>query len=273
MRKISKLVIYTFILLLSFLPIFTSFIDGNNVSVVEAASIKLSSTKTTLLKNKTKTIKLTGNKNKVTWKTSKKSVVKIVSKTKNAVKIKAVRVGRAAISAQVGKKKYKCVVTVVDPKLDKTKVTMHMGEQLVVNVMGGTGKYTWKSSDPSVATVSKNGTVSAKKNGATVLTAVRNGKKMTCKVIVKLRSKKVWVVTKKGWTEYRPVYEETYYFECTTCGALFNMETEAEENREHRINHLMNGEASGWRDKVIRKLLYVEEIVHPEEGYWKTVYY
>ena len=52
------------------------------VATVEAASVKLSATKVTLVKGESKTLKVTGTKSKVTWSSSKKSVATVTSKGK-----------------------------------------------------------------------------------------------------------------------------------------------------------------------------------------------
>jgi len=238
------------------------------------AATKLNTKSVTILKNKTYVIKLSGTKKKATWKTSKSSVARFVAKNNTAVKVKATKTGKSVVSAKVGNKTYKCTVTVVDPKLSKTKLTVRVGNTSALKVTGGSGKITWKSGNTSIAAINAKGTVTAKKAGTVKVTATQNKKKLTCVITVQeKRSKKVWVVTKPAWTEYVPVYEYTYYFECTTCGALFNSKTEADEHKEHQKNHLFNGVAAGWRDKVERKLLYTEKIEYPEEGYWKTIYY
>ena len=67
-------------------------------------------------------IKLKNNKNKVKWKvTNGQKFVKITQKSKMSCTIKAVKKGNAMVQATVKGKKYKCKVTVVQPK--KTKKT------------------------------------------------------------------------------------------------------------------------------------------------------
>ena len=71
------------------------------------------------------------------------------------------------------------------PKLNKTKVTLKVGETVKLKVTGTKKTITWSSSKKSVATVSKNGKVKAKKPGTAKITAKFGKKKLTCKVTVK----------------------------------------------------------------------------------------
>mgnify|MGYP006070481083 FL=1 len=71
-------------------------------------------------------------------------------------------------------------------KLSASKVTLVKGKTktLKASVKGTRSKVTWKSSRPSVASVSKNGKITAKKAGTAVITAKVKGVKKTCKVTV-----------------------------------------------------------------------------------------
>ena len=87
--------------------------------------------------------------------------------------------------------------------------------------------------------------------------------------------KKVWVVTKKAWTEFIPVYEETPYIECLTCGATFfgdNAEDRAGKWSEHAYEHALQGEEARSSVKINKILIREDGIDYPEEGYWKTIY-
>lgn len=91
--------------ILSFILILSTIIVSN---VEVQAKVKLNKTKVTLKVGKTYTLKLKNNKKKIKWSTSNKKVATVSSKGK----IKAKKKGKATITAKVGKKKYKCKVTV-----------------------------------------------------------------------------------------------------------------------------------------------------------------
>ena len=68
--------------------------------------------------------------------------------------------------------------------LNKTKITITVGDSAKLKVKGASGKVKWSSSKKSVATVSKKGVVKAKKAGKTVVKAKIGKKTLKCKVIV-----------------------------------------------------------------------------------------
>lgn len=129
---------------------------------------------------------------KITWTSTKKKVATVSQDGKVTPKKK----GKTTITAKLpnGKKvTWKITVKEVKAKkirLNKKKVTLHAGETLKLKTKlkpaGSTAKIKWKSSKKKVASVSKNGTVTARKKGKAVITAqLPNGKKAKCKVTVK----------------------------------------------------------------------------------------
>lgn len=128
----------------------------------------------------------------ITWRSSKPKVVKVNEKTGVITGLKR---GSAMIYAKINgtKKEVKCKVTV---KKKPKKITVNPGSvalteggthQLKASVPSGcaSGKLTYKSSDPSVATVNESGFVTAISAGsASVTVSTYNGKKATCKVTV-----------------------------------------------------------------------------------------
>lgn len=72
-------------------------------------------------------------------------------------------------------------------RLSKSSVTIYTGASttLKATVTGKSKKVTWKSSKPSVATVSSSGKVTAVKAGKTTITAKANKKTVKCVVTVK----------------------------------------------------------------------------------------
>ena len=72
------------------------------------AKIKLNTTKISLQRGKTYTLKVKGTKKKVKWSSNKKMIATVTRKGK----VTAKKPGTAVITAKIGKKKYKCKVKV-----------------------------------------------------------------------------------------------------------------------------------------------------------------
>lgn len=171
----------------------------SNVSTVEAASkVKLNKKKATLYVGKTLTLKVTGTKTKVKWSSSKKSVATVSSNGKYKGKVKAKKKGTTTITAKVGKKKYKCKVTVKNKKIPIQSVTMNkanlqleVGETNILSVSIYPSNTTeskqviWRSDNPKVATVDSNGLVKGIAVGKTIITAIIGSKNVICFVTVK----------------------------------------------------------------------------------------
>lgn len=171
-----------------------------NVTVKQpVTSVRLNQKSIAISVGKTYKLKATtgptsANTRSVKWSTSNKSVVTVSS----AGQIKAVKPGTAVIRATAkdgSGKKAECKILVKTPvtanpkatvSLDKTAVTLKVGEtqKLTATTSDGT-KVAWGSSDPSVASVS-GGTVTAKKAGTATIAARRiDGQKTVfCKVTV-----------------------------------------------------------------------------------------
>lgn len=84
-------------------------------TAVAAKKPKLSKSKLTVTVGKTATLTVKNANKKVKWSTNKKKIAKVASKSgKKSEKavIKGVKVGKAVITAKVGKKKIKCKITV-----------------------------------------------------------------------------------------------------------------------------------------------------------------
>lgn len=81
-------------------------------------------------------------------------------------------------------------------KLNKKEVTLQVGEKTELTVKNGTKKVTdvkWKSKNPKIASVDKNGSVTAKKKGTAKITAVVDNKQLVC--MVKVKQEKVKSIT------------------------------------------------------------------------------
>ena len=140
------------------------------------------------LKYKKKTIRkkarftnvLVGANTGVKWSSSNKKVATVNGKGV----VKGKKSGTCKVVARFGGKKYACKVTVVNPRLNKKKITVYNSRSFRLKVTGGKGRVRWKSGNKKVSTVSKKGTVTALKGGTCTVTAVRNGITLKCRVTV-----------------------------------------------------------------------------------------
>lgn len=151
---------------------------------VEAASVKLNKTSVTLIKGKKYTLAMIGTNQKVSWSSSNTSIATVSKKGVVTAKDKGVTI----INAKVAGKTYKCKVKVEVPKISKTKLVLLKGTKSTLKISGTTLSVKWKSSDSSIATVSKKGVVTAKDKGVTTVKATVCGKSYTCKVKVETPS-------------------------------------------------------------------------------------
>lgn len=136
----------------------------------------------------------------VTWSSDKESVATVVNG-----KVTAIAAGTATITAKAGDKTAACVVTVTNPvvevtgvTLDKKSITMYVKDKAValkatVAPANATNKaVTWESSNDKVAKVSANGSVTPVGRGtATITVKTANGKTAACKVTVKVHVSRV----------------------------------------------------------------------------------
>ena len=101
MKQTKKIlaIVLAFVLSISMIP---------TINVSAAKKVKLNKTKVTIYVGKTVTLKLRSNKRKVKWSSSNKKVATVSKKGK----VKGKKAGKATITAKVGKKKYKCKITV-----------------------------------------------------------------------------------------------------------------------------------------------------------------
>jgi len=85
------------------------------MDVQAASKAKLSASKKSVTVGQTVKISMKNNKKKVKWSVSN-GKIKIVKKTNKYAKIKAVKAGKATLKAKVGKRTYKCTITVKKKK-------------------------------------------------------------------------------------------------------------------------------------------------------------
>ena len=72
-------------------------------------------------------------------------------------------------------------------KLNKTSLSLNVGDAKKLKVKGTKASVTWSTSDKKVATVNKSGKVTAKSAGTCTITAKVSKKTLTCKVTVKAK--------------------------------------------------------------------------------------
>lgn len=169
---------------------------------IKVSSVKLNCNTYTLKKGKTLKLKATISPSKakkvgVTWKSSKKSVATVNEKGK----VKAVKNGKATITATAkgSKKKASCKIIVGTPvkKITATQstLTLEEGKSAQINVKvepsnASNKKLSYTSSDASVATVSATGLVVAKAAGtAKIKIAATDGSKKSATVSITVKKK------------------------------------------------------------------------------------
>lgn len=185
MNKAKKILLA---FLLVFITVFVLPITINtfhSYASVQAAKIKISTSSKTLYVGYGCKINIKGTNKKVKW-TSTNSKVAKVSKTGY---VTAKSKGTTTIKARVNGKTYQCKITVWDnAQLDLYKTRS-------MKFIGITKKVTYKSSNNKIATIDKNGKVTAKKTGTVTITAKMSGNKYTCKLKVIANG---WVKDAKG---------------------------------------------------------------------------
>jgi hypothetical protein len=73
-------------------------------------------------------------------------------------------------------------------KLNKTKLSLTVGDSAKLTISGTKSKITWTTSKKTVVTVDKTGKVTAVRAGSATITATVNKKKYSCKVTVKAKN-------------------------------------------------------------------------------------
>lgn len=185
MKKWKKILISLItVFVLTMLPAESAILPGT-VCVTEAAP-RISSSKLTIIKGQSRTLKITGLKKgqKITWKSSNSKIVAV----NKAGKLQAKAKGSATITGTVSKRKYTCKVTVQAPKLNKTSVTLKTGQTYQLKLSGTNQKITWKSSNSKIVTVNKTGKLFAKSAGNATITAQVNGIRFVCKVKIQKKA-------------------------------------------------------------------------------------
>ena len=146
-------------------------------------TVTLKKSSATIYVKATAQIKATvkNGKGKTTYKTSNKKVVKVNS----SGKVTGVKKGTATITVTNNGVSKKFKITVKNPKLNKSKLTLKKEKSFKLSIKGKVGKAKFTSSNKKVATVSKKGNIKAKKKGKATITVKTNGIKLKCKITVR----------------------------------------------------------------------------------------
>lgn len=114
------------------------------------------------------------------------------------------------------------------PKLSVTNKTLTAGKTYSLKMKNATGKkITWKSSNKKVATVSKQGIVTAKKAGSATITATVAGKKLTCKIKVHASANQKALAGLNGWWHTGRALGE---YVCIKNGRMYRFPAELDED-------------------------------------------
>lgn len=149
-----------------------------------AKVLKLSKKSVSLCIGDSTKMQMKNTKKSVTWKSNNKKIAAVTQKGK----IKAKKSGSTKIVAKIGKKKYKCKVTVKKQKLNKTSIDLLVGENAKLKASGISKKanINWVSTNNEVATVYDGKVVATGEGTATIKAVIPEvfGKTLKCKVTV-----------------------------------------------------------------------------------------
>lgn len=161
---------------------------GYTVTAEAAGKVALSSSKASVAVGASKTISLRNASGSVKWSVAKKSVVSIKANGAS-VKVTGKKAGTTTITAKIGKKSYRCKLTVRNaPKISKSSISLTKGNSYDLAVTGTASSPKWSTSNKKVATIKKVSArkyrVTAKSSGTATIKAKVNGKTLKCKVSV-----------------------------------------------------------------------------------------
>ncbi len=151
--------------------------------LVKKTTVSLAKASANLYVKGTTTVSATvkNGKGATSYKSSNTKVAKVDSKGK----VTALKAGTAKITVTNNKASKTFTVTVRNPKLSKTKLTLKPEKSYTLKVTGKIGKATFTSSKKSVVKVNSAGKIVAKKKGKAVITVKTNGITLKCNVVVK----------------------------------------------------------------------------------------
>ena len=147
------------------------------------ASPKLNTRKVYLPIGSTARLKVRGAKGaSVTWTSANRKIVRVYS----SGKLRALKAGKTTVTATVNGKKLTCIVRVQKLAIRQSSLTLDRGSSaaLKVSKKNLTEAIVWSSSDPSVASVDENGTVTGLQDGTCTITAASGSMQDTCRIAV-----------------------------------------------------------------------------------------
>ena len=125
-------------------------------------------------------LKVKGTTQKVTWKSSDKTIVVV---SKSGV-IRGKKAGEATVTAKIGKKAYKCAITIEQPSISNESLSLFKGNNWRLEMNGTVRDALWWSEDERIATVDE-GLVTAVGVGSTrIIAQVGNTYTYPCTVNV-----------------------------------------------------------------------------------------
>lgn len=179
--KTWRRIVSAFVIIAMFATIFVMPMFSDSGYANAAGKVKISKTKATIVVGSTLQLKVQNNKKKIKWATSNKKVATVSKKGK----VKAKKKGKATITAKIGKKSYKCKVTVNNPPIiNLSKATIDFGKTIQLSIKNTSAKVKWSSSNSAIAKVDSKGKVTAVEKGTATITATVEKKKFKCVITV-----------------------------------------------------------------------------------------
>ena len=220
---------------------------GYAVTAEAAGKVALSSRKTSVAVGGSKTISLKNASGKVKWSVAKKSVASIKANGAS-VKVKGKKAGTTTITAKVGKKSYKCKLTVKNaPKISKSSISLAKGNSYDLTVTGTASSPKWSTSNKKVATIKKVSArkyrVTAKSSGTATIKAKVNGKTLKCKVSVPKSSSATQAApVKYPSTSHSSANGKTLSSDkCLLPNGMFDPAKVKPRNSDYRVGNLIYG--------------------------------